>query len=91
MVQTQCLHQLFGICFVAPPEIGEGGIFRYSDFITALALLVLVYTFSDARTQFRLAIAPTVRTRGSITTFSVLVIQRVCAGSYVLFKKFRRA
>ncbi len=55
----QCVAQISGICFVRPINAGDASVFRFADFITALALLVIVYTVSDVRYRFRLAIAPT--------------------------------
>lgn len=55
----QCVAQISGICFVTPTNAGDASVFRFTDFITALALLVIVYTVSDVRYRFRVAIAPT--------------------------------
>jgi hypothetical protein len=54
-----CEAQIWEICFVIPMGGGEQSIFKFADFIAALALLVIVYTLSDVRYRFRLAIAPT--------------------------------
>lgn len=37
---------------------GTASLFGFKDFIAALALLVIVYTMSDARYRFRVAVAP---------------------------------
>jgi hypothetical protein len=55
-----CEEQIWGICLVIPAAGGDHSIFTFADFIAALALMVIVYTLSDVRYRFRLAIAPTV-------------------------------
>ncbi|MGH8371727.1 MAG: hypothetical protein ACRETO_03220 [Gammaproteobacteria bacterium] len=46
------------LCF-APIQVGRGTkIFEFSDFLTALALLGVIYTITDVRYKFRIAIAP---------------------------------
>jgi hypothetical protein len=52
-----CAHPFAGMCLVVP-DMQESKIFGFAEFITAFALLVLVYTASDARSKFRAAIAP---------------------------------
>lgn len=52
----QCTSYLFGICLV--PIQGTAGLFGFKDFIAALVLLVIVYTVSDIRYRFRVAVAP---------------------------------
>jgi hypothetical protein len=54
-----CEELILGICFVLPAAGGDHSIFTFADFIAALALMVIVYTLSDVRYRFRLAIAPT--------------------------------
>jgi hypothetical protein len=56
----ECVYQIWSVCFVTPTSAGDASIFRFGDFITALALLVIVYTVADVRYRFRLAIAPTI-------------------------------
>lgn len=51
-----CVYELWEICFVAP--MGMASIFPFKDFIAALALLVIIYTISDVRYHFRIAVAP---------------------------------
>ncbi|MCK1620786.1 hypothetical protein IVA96_30290 [Bradyrhizobium sp. 159] len=46
-----------GVCFVIPPE-SEGGIFGFAEFVQAFALLVLIFTVSGTRYQFRVETAP---------------------------------
>jgi hypothetical protein len=55
---TQCDYIYFEICFVTP-EANGSTIFRFAEFISALALLVIVYTLTDIRYKFRLSVAPT--------------------------------
>ena len=45
-----------GLCFA--PMTGSNTVFAFKDFIQAMALLVIVYTLTDIRYQFRLAVAP---------------------------------
>ena len=52
----QCVYLFFGICFV--PVQGTASLFSFKDFIAALALLIIVYTVSDIRYRFRVAVAP---------------------------------
>lgn len=52
----ECVDYLFGICLV--PVKGTASIFGFRDFIAALALLVIIYTISDIRYRFRVAVAP---------------------------------
>ena len=51
-----CVYEFCGICFVTPT--GTAALFPFKDFISALALLVVVYTISDVRYHFRVAVAP---------------------------------
>jgi hypothetical protein len=53
----ECFRRILGLCFVVPPE-GKGGIFGFSEFVQAFALLVLIFTISGVRYQFRVAAAP---------------------------------
>jgi hypothetical protein len=52
----KCERELLGICFVTPSN--SPTIFGFSEFISALALLLVVYTITDVRFRFRVAIAP---------------------------------
>jgi hypothetical protein len=45
------------MCLVIPPE-QSGGIFGFTEFVTAFALLVLIYTMSEVQYRFRVATAP---------------------------------
>jgi hypothetical protein len=53
----ECHQRLLGLCFVIPLE-GKNGIFGFAEFVQAFALLVLIFTVSGARYQFRVATAP---------------------------------
>jgi hypothetical protein len=68
-----CEAEIWGLCFVVPTGGGEQSVFKFADFIAALALLVIVYTLSDVRYRFRLAIAPT-RFHLFVETFAVIGI-----------------
>ena len=52
-----CTRELFGICFV-PAGSSSDSIFGFSAFISALALLFVVYTITGERYKFRIATAP---------------------------------
>ena len=54
----KCDQTYLGICFVTPSNNSASSIFGFSDFITALALLLVVYTITDVRFRFRIGIAP---------------------------------
>jgi hypothetical protein len=53
----ECFRRLIGLCFVVPPE-SKGGIFGFAEFVQAFALLVLIFTVSGVRYQFRVETAP---------------------------------
>ncbi|GJQ22615.1 hypothetical protein BIY37_11755 [Candidatus Brocadia sapporoensis] len=53
-----CEKTYLGICFITPPSGLESSIFGFTEFISALALLVIVYTVTDIRYRFRVAVAP---------------------------------
>jgi hypothetical protein len=73
-----CLYEVAGICFAKPenPQLLE--IFGFSEFVTALALLIIVYTTSNAVYKFRLSIA-----RFSFLKFGLPVI--ILIGLSLLF------
>jgi hypothetical protein len=54
---TPCEWSFHRICFVRPPAI-DRSIFGFTEFVTAFALLMLVYTLSDVRYRFRIAVSP---------------------------------
>lgn len=56
-ISDECFRRLLGVCFVIPPE-SEGGIFGFAEFVQAFALLVLIFTVSGTRYQFRVETAP---------------------------------
>jgi len=56
--KSDCVHEYAGICMINSPENSGSSVFGFSEFITALALLVVVYTVTDARYRFRVSIAP---------------------------------
>src|SRR2546428_650215 len=53
-----CEKTYLGICFVTPSSGSQASIFGFTEFISALALLVIVYTVTDIRYRFRVAVAP---------------------------------
>jgi len=53
-----CNYRLIGICFTQPPASAGDAIFGFGDFLTALALLVLVYNSADPLYRFRINVAP---------------------------------
>lgn len=55
---TTCEKLYLEICFVIPSSRLDPAIFGFAEFISALALLVIVYTVTDIRYRFRLAVAP---------------------------------
>lgn len=54
----KCETTFLEICFVTPSSSPTTPIFGFSEFISALALLVIVYTVTDIRYRFRVAVAP---------------------------------
>lgn len=52
-----CQTTLLGFCLTRPPVESGLAIFGFSEFLTALALLVLVFTSSDFLYQFRISVA----------------------------------
>ncbi|MEY9220665.1 hypothetical protein [Bradyrhizobium ottawaense] len=54
---SECVRELLGICLVTPPE-NKGGIFGFAEFVQAFALLVIIFTVSGSRYQFRIDTAP---------------------------------
>lgn len=53
----ECIEILLGICLVEPSKISPT-IFGFAEFISAFAMLVIVYTVTDIRYIFRLSVAP---------------------------------
>jgi hypothetical protein len=56
-LSQECYRRLLGLCLIIPPE-SKGGIFGFAEFVQAFALLVLIFTVSGVRYQFRVATAP---------------------------------
>lgn len=54
----KCETAYLEICFVTPSGSSATPIFGFAEFISALALLLVVYTTTDVRFRFRVAIAP---------------------------------
>ena len=72
----ECFRKLLGVCFVVPPE-SDGGIFGFAEFVQAFALLVLIFTVSGMRYQFRVETAGwlcllTYWSSGAIGAFALL-------------------
>lgn len=57
-VVRTCDQEFLSICFVRPTIEQNASIFGFAEFGAALALLVIVYTISDVRYRFRIAVAP---------------------------------
>lgn len=55
---TGCAFAYWDICFVQPPEQPFVPFFGFATFITALTLIAVVFTISDVRYKFRIAVAP---------------------------------
>jgi hypothetical protein len=66
-----CEKLYFEICLVRPSGGLESSIFGFAEFISALALLVIVYTVTDIRYRFRLAVAPAPLSR--LTYYLILI------------------
>lgn len=52
-----CAYTILGICFTPAPADTGYAIFGFSEFLAALALLVLVFSSSDFVYQFRISVA----------------------------------
>ena len=55
-MQSEICYWVF--CFVPVESQQAGKIFGFAEFLTALALLVVIYTIADVRYRFRLAVTP---------------------------------
>lgn len=54
-----CIYELWQLCFIEPSSLSSSlSVFGFAEFVAALALLVIVYTFSDTRYKFRVSVAP---------------------------------
>ncbi len=58
VAEKSCEISVSGLCFIKPIENGASAIFGFAEFVTALALLIVLYTISDVRFRFRVAVAP---------------------------------
>jgi hypothetical protein len=58
VLTTPSLQVALGLSLVDPPAQPQNSIFGFAEFITALALLAVIYTVSDVRYHFRIAVAP---------------------------------
>jgi hypothetical protein len=63
---------VFHLCLTRAPIVTGDGLFGFSAFLTALALLALVFTQSDPLYKFRIAAAPL--PVGGLTIFAILII-----------------
>lgn len=69
---TETCYWIF--CFV-PVGVNHGTkIFGFSEFLAAVALLAVVYTISDVRYKFRIAVTPGLFCSLYVTTFSLIGI-----------------
>lgn len=64
-----CEKIILGFCLVAPSNDIGSSIFSFAEFISALALLIIVYMITDIRYRFRLSIAP-----GHLPTLTYVLI-----------------
>ena len=67
---TLCLT-VFGACLTRAP-VDACDLFGFSDFITGLALLALVFTQSDPQYRFRVSVAPI--PVGTLTLAAILLV-----------------
>src|SRR5690606_19091316 len=54
---TDCARLAPALCLESSKS-GAPGIFGFAEFVQAFALLVIVYTFTDVKYRFRIAVAP---------------------------------
>lgn len=52
-----CKREFLDICLAIPSNTASSSIFGFTDFVSTLALLVVVYTITDACFRFRIAVA----------------------------------
>lgn len=70
-----CVKEYFGVCLVKPSENMAHPIFGFSEFISALALLGIIYTISNILHKFRLAVGWSwISIKLIITFFALLVL-----------------
>jgi hypothetical protein len=65
-----CVFSLWGVCLVEPNNAAS--LFTFKDFIAALALLIVIYTVSDIRYRFRVAVSPVPLLRISYAVIAVI-------------------
>ncbi|SHO56143.1 hypothetical protein [Vibrio quintilis] len=68
-----CAQELFGMCFVHAGSSSDS-LFGFSSFISALALLFVVYTITGERYKFRISIAPVPLYKASFYTIPMIGI-----------------
>ncbi len=54
---ASCLKEFLGVCLEKANNPSSVTIFGFSEFVTALALLILIYQFTDVRYRFRISVA----------------------------------
>ncbi len=55
---NKCGQTYVGVCLVHPSRGSTEHFFGFAEFITALTLIAVVFTISDTRYRFRIAVAP---------------------------------
>jgi hypothetical protein len=55
----ECAAFHFGICFQKAAAVPASPIFNFSVFVTALTLMVVVFSITDTKFKFRIAVTPT--------------------------------
>lgn len=58
MSKLICSEVLMGICLTPADQTQTGSLFGFAEYLTALALLTIVYSLSDRLYRFRLSTAP---------------------------------
>lgn len=71
-----CPYSVLGVCLTRAPSATGYAIFGFSEFLTALALLVLVFSSSDFLYQFRISVAAL-----PLKTMSFVAVVVIGAGS----------
>lgn len=78
--RPECTKEYVGICFIESHPLAKS-IFGFTEFITALALLVVVFTIADTRYRFRIRIAP-------LNLFWLSYVLTALIGVLILFTDF---
>lgn len=55
---AECSETIAGVCLARPSHEQAVGFFGFAEFMTALTLIAVVFTISDTRYRFRIAVAP---------------------------------